>query len=152
MKGIKASLLVLALAVAVFFVTRSFSAVPSVQMWVSSGDKNSIATLYTDMFSVSFEGYSFGGSKKSGFFMVDGRASGPRLFWVNDTQAIKQSDGVEYGYSDNRRLFTLKFQSHRIEYSHHLHSLKVNGQELSTAAGPIHVLVKKNGQIQQTAS
>jgi len=152
MKGIKTTIFVVALSVAVFFVARSFSAVPSHEMWVSSGDKNGIATLYTDRFSVSFEGHSFSSYKSSGLYMVGGRSGGPRIPWLDDTESIEQSDSVEYGYSENHRIFTLKFRGHKVEYSHHLNSLKVDGQEFSIAAEPIHVLVKKNGQIKQTAS
>ena len=152
MKGLLTVVFVVALAVAVFVVGRSLSEVPSHQMWVSSGDKNGIATIYTDRFSVSFAGHTFGTYMKSGLYQVDGRTSGPRMPWVDDTQAVKQSDGVEYGYSEHRRIFTLKFQGHEVEYSHHRNRLKVDGQEFFIAAKPIHVLVKKHGQIQQTTS
>ena len=152
MRRIKTGALVVALCIAVFCVAHSLAEVPSHKMWVSSGDRNGIAMLYTDRFSVSFEGHSLGSHKKSGLYEVDGRASGPRVPWADDTLEIKQGDGVEYGYSANRRLFTLRFQGHKIEYSHHLDRLEVEGKEFSTADGPIDVLVKKNGQITQAAS
>ena len=150
MKLFKSLILAAVLSIGLFFTARSFSAVPTHQMWVSSGDINGIAAVYTEKFSVSFEGHTFGSQKKSGFYTVDGRNGGPRIPWADDTLAIEQSDDVEYGYSGARRLFTLKFKNHTVEYSHSLNTLKVDGKEFSTASKSVHVLVKKNGQINQT--
>ena len=150
MKLLKSLTLAAILSVGLFFTVRSVSAVPHHRMWVSSGDINNIAAIYTDKFSVSFEGHTFGSQKKSGFYIVDGRSSGPRIPWADETFVIEQSDGVEYGYSANRRLFTLKFKNHRVKYSHLLNTLNVDGTEFSTANKNVHVVVERNGQISQT--
>jgi hypothetical protein len=147
----KSLILAVTLSIGLFFTARSFTAVPNRQMWVSSGDINGLASVYTDRFSVSFEGHTFGSEKKAGVYTVDGRIGGPRIPWSDDTLAITQSDGVEYGYSPGRRLFTLKFQNHKVEYSHPLSTLKVDGKEFSTGGKPIRVVVKKNGQISTTS-
>ena len=150
MKIFKSLILAAILSIGLFFTARSFSSTPNHQMWVSSGDINGIASVYTGKFTVSFEGHSFGSQKKSGVYTVDGRSGGPRIPWADDTLVIQQSDGVEYGYSGARRLFTLKFKNHTVEYSHPLNTLRVNGNEFLTANKPVHVFVKKNGQINQT--
>jgi hypothetical protein len=47
-----------------------------------------------------------------------------------------------------RRLFTLRYQGHKITYSHAMKKLTVDGQEYSTADGQVSLLVKENGKVE----
>ena len=122
------------------------SAVPFQSMEVTFQDDGGVATIHCDAFRVAFEGQSFGTSKRSGDYLVDGRygfrlLAGPES--VGDVRA-----GVAYEYSQRRRLLTFRYQGHEIAYSRALKQLIVDGREYSTAHGQVQLLLKGNGDVE----
>ena len=109
--------------------------------WVNTG----VSAIYTQAFDVTFEGHS-SGSIRSDDYQVDGRpfmpGNWPEPEWTGDL-----SDSFRTKYSPRKRLFSIRFKGHQLDYSHHLQTLTVKGKTYSTANGPVHLLIKKNGQV-----
>jgi hypothetical protein len=124
------------------------SAVPFQSMEVSFQDDGGVATIRSDAFRVAFEGQSFGSSRRSGNYLVDGRY-GFRLFAGPESARGDVGGGVAYEYSQRRRLLTFRYQGHEIAYSHALKQLTVDGREYSTAEGQVQLLLKGNGEAER---
>ena len=123
------------------------SAVPFQSMEVSFEDDSGVATIRSDAFRVAFEGQSFGSSKRSGNYVVDGRY-GFRLFAGPETVHGDIGGGVAYDYSQRRRLLTFRYQGHELTYSHALKQLIIDGREYSTAEGQVQLLLG-NGEVER---
>ncbi|HZZ78372.1 MAG TPA: hypothetical protein VFE62_07625 [Gemmataceae bacterium] len=157
MKRVKVGILVVAAVLAIgaialaFLLLPSFisdqSAVPFQSMEVSFEDSDGVATIRTETFQVAFEGQSFGNRRAGGTYVVDGRY-GFRLF-PGPESTSGEANGVVHSYSQRRRLATFRYQGHKITYSHATKTLTIDGQEHSTAEGPVRLLIKRNGAVER---
>jgi hypothetical protein len=123
------------------------SAVPFQSMEVSFEDDEGIATIRSEVFRVAFEGQSFGDRRAGGNYVVDGRY-GFRLFPGPESTG-GEANGVAHNYSQRRRLATFRYQGHEIAYSHATKTLTIDGRDLSTAEGPVRLLIKRNGAVER---
>lgn len=143
-----APLLALILFLFAHWIGENYTSLPFQTMRLSSMNQKGVATLQTDAYSVAFEGHAFGAVRVDNEIYVDGRY-GTSSSW--EPWAWQHRIGVQMIYSQANRLFTIKYSGHQLDYSRHRQTLNVDGQEYSTADGPIHLLIKKNGEVVHTS-
>ena len=166
MKTIFATVAIAALPLAVIPVMRwynqEFARIPEKQMVINMRDTKAgrvlewenkgVATLVSPEFKIAFEGYSFfpdGLLNSGGGYRIDGRYGG--MFGGPDSAPShrKENNGVTFEYSARVRELSITYKNHRVVYSDYRRVLKVNDKKYSTAAGPVLLLVSKNGQVKQ---
>ncbi|HEY1785590.1 MAG TPA: hypothetical protein VGG30_08580 [Pirellulales bacterium] len=117
-------------------------------LWFWFENEADVATIRSVPFRVSFEGESWSTNRSAGNYLVDGR----HPFGSSHAPITQEIDHTHltYEYAPRKRLVIFRFHGHTIQYSDRRQTLTIDGQQLSTAAGQLQLLVKRDGQIERS--